>query len=118
MKKNNKVLIKKVKETPVEKGSCGARKRLISEKDSTLLAISHLTISNARKHYHEKTTEFYYVLKGKGSLEIDERLIALEEGMLVKIDPGVAHRALSSKNLEVLVIMSPPYGEVDDQIFI
>lgn len=94
------------------------RRRLITEKDSESVAFSHLKISDAKKHYHEKTTEFYYVLKGRGLLEVDDGSIPLDEGTLVMIKPGVAHRAVSYEVLEVLIAMIPPYGENSDQVFI
>ncbi len=118
MKNENKVSVRKLKEMPIEKGSCGMRRRLITEKDCDMIAFSHLKISDAQKHYHEKTTEFYYVLKGEGSLEIDEELIPLEEGTLVMIKPGVVHRAISHNGLEVLITMIPPYGETEDQHYL
>ena len=98
----------------MEKGSCGARRRLITEKDSDFVAFSHLKISDAKKHYHEKTTEFYYVLRGEGILLTDEGSIYLKEGTLVMIHPRVGHRAVSKGNLEVLIVMSPPLGEAGD----
>ncbi len=94
------------------------RRRLITEKDSESVAFSHLKISDAKKHYHEKTTEFYYVLKGEGWLETDDGSISLTEGTLVMIKPGVGHRAVSSGGLEVLIAMSPPFGETQDQIIV
>lgn len=94
------------------------RKRLITEKDSESVAFSHLNISDAKKHYHEKTTEFYYVLKGEGWLETDDGSISLTEGTMVMIRPGVGHRAVSSGRLEVLIAMSPPFGETQDQIIV
>lgn len=113
-----KVVIRNLKETPTERGSCGMRRRLITEKDSVSVAFSHLKISDAKKHYHEKTTEFYYVLKGEGWLETDDGSISLTEGTMVMIRPGVGHRAVSSGGLEVLIAMTPPYGENIDQLFI
>lgn len=111
----NKLLIRKLNEIPIEKGSCGARRRLITEKDNESVAFSHLKISDAKKHYHEKTMEFYYILKGEGTLETDEGTISLTEGMMVMIRPGVRHKAVSKGDLEVLIAMSPPYGENIDQ---
>ena len=118
MKHGSKVLVRKLKETPSEKGSCGIRKRLITEEDCRMLAFSHLKISDAQKHYHEKTTEFYYVLKGKGELKVNEKVIQLEEGTLVMIRPGTTHQAISHGELEVLIAMIPPFGENGDLIYI
>ena len=110
------VIVKNLKEILSEKGICGIRRRLITEQDCASLAISYLEISDAKKHYHEKTTEFYYVLSGKGELELNEDVIPLTEGTIIMIEPGVVHRAISHDNLKVLIIMSPPIGESEDQI--
>jgi len=117
MKNESKVLVRKLKEIPSEKGSCGIRKRLITGEDCRKLAFSHLKISDAQKHYHKETTEFYYVLKGKGELKVNEKVIPLEEGTLVMIKPGAEHQAISHGELEVLIAMVPPFGENSDLIY-
>lgn len=109
-----RVIIKKVREIPVEKGECGARRRLVTEKDCGSVAFSHLRISDAKKHYHRETTEFYYVLKGEGWLETDDGSVPLTEGTLVMIKPGVTHRAVPEGELEVLIAMAPPFAEAGD----
>lgn len=118
MKNDIKFLVRKLDETSSEKGSCGMRRRLITEKDCKMLAFSHLKISDARRHYHNKTTEFYYVLKGKGELKVDEKVIPLNAGTLVMIKPGASHQAVSHGGLEVLIAMVPPYGEGNDIFYI
>lgn len=118
MNYESKVLVRKLEEISSERGSCGMRRRLITEIDCNMLAFSHLKISDAQKHYHEKTTEFYYVLKGKGELKVDEKVIQLDEGTLVMIKPGAVHQAISHGGLEVLIAMVPPFGEGNDLIYI
>ncbi len=116
MKNKEQIVVRKLKETQMEKGSCGMRRRLITDKDCDAVAFSHLKIMDAKKHYHEKTTEFYYVLKGEGWLETDDGSISLTEGTLVMIKPGVGHRAISSGGLEVLIAMAPPLAEAGDYV--
>lgn len=114
MGNEERIMIKKVKETPAEKGACGVRRRLVTGEECGRVAFSHLLISDAKKHYHKETTEFYYVLKGQGMLETDDGSIPLSEGTLVMIKPGVAHRAVPEGDLEVLIAMAPPLGEAGD----
>lgn len=116
--KKKRVLVRHFREIPSEKGTCGIRCKLITGQDCDSLAISYLEISDSKKHYHEKTTEFYYVLSGKGILELNEDTIPLKEGTVIMIKPGVLHRAISHDNLKVLIIMTPPIGESEDQICI
>ena len=117
-KREEKIILKILDKIPTEIGTCGIRTKLITEEDSDILAISHLKILDAKKHYHKKTTEVYYVLDGRGELEVDGDLLSLEKGTLVMIKPGVIHRAISHDNLKVLIIMAPPIGETQDQIII
>lgn len=111
-------IVRNVDELPAERGTCGFRTRLITEKDCDSVGISHLKISDAQKHYHEKTTEFYYVTNGEGELLVNDKLIPLKKGTIVMIKPGTIHQAISHNNLEVLIIMAPPLGEVNDQIYV
>lgn len=118
MRSEKKVIARRLVELSNEEGSCGARKRLITEKDCRSVAFSHLKISDAKKHFHKETTEFYYVLKGAGWLETDAGSFSLAEGTMIMIQPGVIHRAISDHELEVLIAMTPPHGESGDQYFV
>ena len=103
---------------PVERGTCGYRKRIITESESNLVGISFLEINEARRHYHQSTTEIYYVLKGTGELEVDGKIISLYSGITVLIPPGASHCPKAEQDLEVLIIMIPPYGESQDQYYV
>lgn len=111
-------IVKKLSEIKTEKGSCGIRKKLITNEDSQVLALSHLEISDAKRHYHKNTTEVYYVLSGLGELELDDKKIKLEEGTTVLVKPGMVHRAISHEKLNVLIAMSPSTGETDDIFYV
>ena len=69
-----------------------------------------MRVKNAEKHYHKISTEYYYVLSGKGKVILDEETYPIQKGDLVKIDPGVRHQALEEADvpLEILVIATPP----------
>lgn len=62
------------------------------------------------RHYHQTAWQFFFVLSGTATLEIDgqrETLHALEG---VEVQPGVAHQMfnLSDEPIEFLVISMPP----------
>jgi mannose-6-phosphate isomerase-like protein (cupin superfamily) len=116
--KDTGFIVQHVEELPTERGTCGFVTTLITEKDCGSVGITHLKVSDAQKHYHEKTTEFYYVTKGTGELLVNHEVIYLKEGTIVMIKPGTIHKAISRNNLEVLVIMTPAFGEVWDQIYV
>jgi len=111
-------LVKNLNKIQTDRGTCGFRKKLITSDECSSVAISHLDISDAKKHYHKKTTEFYYVLSGTGEIELNDEKIPIKTGTIVMINPGVVHRAIPHENLKVLVIMTPPTGETEDQFYV
>ncbi len=42
-------------------------------------------------HTHDRQDQFYYVLAGEGTVQMDGRDIALRPGLAVTIPPGVPH---------------------------
>lgn len=68
---------------------------------------------DSETHYHEKTTEIYYVLEGEGHMELDEESHPLSPGVAVLIQPGCRHRAVGS-NLKILNIPVPKFDPEDE----
>ena len=90
-----------------ERGHCGALKRLLSED----ISFDFVRIENAEKHFHKKTKEYYFIVRGEGEIELNDDVIKVNEGDLVVIEPGTLHRARGS--MEVLVIGLPALNESD-----
>ena len=106
-----KYVVRKLSDVSKERSSCGFRQRLITSADFEGANITFLSVYEAGRHYHKKTTEFYYVLKGSGHLELDGEKVEMEPGTLVMINPGTKHRAVGE--LEALIIGVPPFTEDD-----
>jgi mannose-6-phosphate isomerase-like protein (cupin superfamily) len=70
-KKAVKYLVRRVSEVPKERSTCGYRQRMITKDDCDKACFTFLNSHAAGRHHHNKTTEFYYVLKGNGALELD-----------------------------------------------
>ena len=104
-------LVRKVEEVPKERSTCGFRQRLITKEDFEGANFTFLSVYEAKRHYHKKTTEFYYVLNGRGILELDSDRIDLEPGTLVMICPGTRHRA--EGQVEALIVGIPPFDPAD-----
>ena len=85
--------------------TCGQIRPLLEEKDQTPAEIHHLEITDAKLHYHKRTDEVYYVISGQGNMQLDDKTIALSEGVVVYVPRGVKHRAWGK--LEVLVVCIP-----------
>jgi len=107
-------IVRKVSELGEDRSTCGFRKRIISSVDTPLNSVSYLHITDSKGHYHKGITEFYYVLSGRGNMELDEDTVELEEGILIMIPPGVRHRAYG--DIRTLVICNPAF-DPEDQFF-
>ena len=85
--------------------TCGQIRPLLEEKDGAAAEVHHLEINDAKLHYHQRTDEIYYILDGRGRMQLDETEIELSEGLVVYVPRGIKHRAWG--NLKVLVICIP-----------
>jgi mannose-6-phosphate isomerase-like protein (cupin superfamily) len=94
-----------------ERSTCGFRRRLFKADDGAPTSVTHLSVHDARLHWHQNTHEFYYVLGGTGALVIDGEEVALEPGDCVWIKPGARHYAVGA--LEALIIATPAYDPAD-----
>ena len=66
--------------------------------------------SSEVRHHHQSVRQFFYVLKGMLSIEIDGRDMDLTPRQGVEIPPGISHRVFnrSNQDTEFLVISNPP----------
>lgn len=93
-------------EVKEEQGHCGLIRKLVSEGPARII---HLVVKNAERHFHKITTEYYYVLNGRGQLFLDGKLLDINKGDLITIEPGVIHQAIEQDEvLEILVVEVPP----------
>ena len=62
------------------------------------------------RHYHEKSRQFFYILSGMLSFEIEGRDLELAARQGIEIPPSVVHRVYnrSAQDVEFLLISSPP----------
>jgi mannose-6-phosphate isomerase-like protein (cupin superfamily) len=62
-----------------------------------------------QRHYHEKAQQFFYILSGTATFEIEGHTYQVEQNKGMLIHPGARHRISNHgvKNLEFLVISQP-----------
>jgi mannose-6-phosphate isomerase-like protein (cupin superfamily) len=62
------------------------------------------------RHRHAHSRQFFYVLAGELSLEVEGVPHTLAPGMAIEVAPGAAHQALnaSDRRVEFLVVSQPP----------
>jgi mannose-6-phosphate isomerase-like protein (cupin superfamily) len=70
------------------------------------------------RHYHAKTEEIYFVVKGSGRMEVDDAARTVRPGDAILIPPGAWHTLENngSSELRILCCCSPPYSH-DDTFF-
>lgn len=61
------------------------------------------------KHYHEKAQQFFFILKGTATFEIEEATIQINNGEGLHIEAGKKHRILNetSEDLEFILCSQP-----------
>src|SRR5258708_3147453 len=85
--------------------TCGQIRCLIEEKDGAAGEVHQVEIHDAKRHYHEQTDEFYYVIAGTGTMILDGEEIELHPGVVVYVPRGVRHKAKGA--LTVLLVCVP-----------
>jgi mannose-6-phosphate isomerase-like protein (cupin superfamily) len=72
--------------------------------------------SATERHYHKLAEEFYFILSGEGTMEIDGESRQLGVGDCVLIPPGAWHTITATSDLQFLCCCAPPYSH-DDTYF-
>lgn len=69
------------------------------------------------RHYHKISEEFYFILEGQGTMEIDGETREVGPGDAILIPPGAWHQITATDKLRLLCCCAPPYSH-DDTFFI
>ncbi len=102
-------------QTPGVPCSCGTSRRAFGELEDFPASIHRTEISqDARRHYHKRLTEVYYVLEcePQAQMELDGELVSVRPGSCVLIRPGVRHRAVGT--MTVLIFVQPKHDPQDE----
>ena len=71
------------------------------------------------RHYHKISEEFYYILEGVGTMEIDSELRKVKPGDAILIPRNIWHQITADNEeggLKFLCCCAPPYSH-DDTYF-
>ena len=89
--------------------------------DRTNAPVQNQSLAEARvpagaatqRHYHRLAEEFYFILEGRGEMEIDgaTRAVGIGDGIL--IPPGAWHTIAAVEPLRFLCCCAPPYSHED-----
>ncbi|MGO0063052.1 cupin domain-containing protein [Brevibacillus fluminis] len=61
------------------------------------------------RHYHEQAQQFFFVLSGVATLEVDGEVVTIEPHQGVEVPPHVPHQMMnrSGADVEFLVVSQP-----------
>jgi mannose-6-phosphate isomerase-like protein (cupin superfamily) len=81
---------------------------------SERMSLAEATVyQETRLHFHKTAEEIYYILEGKGVMEIEGEKKEVSEGDIVVIHPEEKHRIYTPKKVRFLCFCSPPYSDED-----
>ncbi|MFN0126382.1 MAG: cupin domain-containing protein [Verrucomicrobiales bacterium] len=66
-----------------------------------------------QRHYHKLSEEFYFILEGNGSMEIDGQTRPVSPGDAILIPPHAWHQITATHPLRFLCCCAPPYSHED-----
>jgi mannose-6-phosphate isomerase-like protein (cupin superfamily) len=69
-----------------------------------------------QRHYHRLSEEFYFILEGRGAMELDGNSREVGPGDAILIPPGAWHAITARETLRFLCCCAPPYSH-DDTYF-
>jgi len=66
--------------------------------------------SAEERHYHKRSRQFFYVLRGELTIELARETLRMREGEGLEISPEAVHRARNNSNndTEFIVVSCPP----------
>jgi mannose-6-phosphate isomerase-like protein (cupin superfamily) len=107
-------LVRHVKDAPTVPCSCGSSTRPLTVADTPVCNLHVTHITDSVKHYHKECTEVYYILEGRGKMELNDDVVDLEPGTIIYIEPGTWHRAYG--DIRTIVFGVPAY-QLDDEFY-
>ncbi len=71
------------------------------------------TDASTQRHYHKLSEEFYFLLEGRGEMELDGETRLVGPGDAVLIPAGSWHTLTALSPLRMLCCCAPPYAHED-----
>lgn len=104
--------IQRLADLPPIECPCGTTRRaFVDEGAGGSVHLVDISV-DARVHYHKRLTEIYYVLEGRGEMELDGQRHPVAPGDAILIRPGCRHRAIGQ--LKVLNVVIPAFDPEDE----
>jgi len=71
-----------------------------------------------RNHYHKKGHEYYFVIQGKGILNVEGKEVLLEHNNLVMLDPGEKHFLKKAIETPFHYFVACSVDDKNDKVFV
>lgn len=68
------------------------------------------------KHYHQAAQQFFYILKGKATFEIEDSVIEINGGEGLHIEAGKKHRIINEGKEDLEFILCSQPSTTNDRI--
>ncbi len=68
---------------------------------------------STQRHHHKRTEEIYFILDGRGIMEVDGETRAVVPGDAILLPPGAWHVIRAETPLRFLCCCAPPYSHED-----
>jgi mannose-6-phosphate isomerase-like protein (cupin superfamily) len=110
-------LIRRLDEAPTVPCPCGQSTRPLTRADTPDCNLHVTFIKDSVRHYHKMTTEVYYILEGRGKMELNGDVVEVGPGTVVYIEPRTRHRLWSEEGVRTVVFGFPALS-TDDEYFV
>ncbi|MGF1578198.1 MAG: cupin domain-containing protein [Gemmataceae bacterium] len=107
-------LVRRIEDAPTVPCPCGESTRPLTIQDTPKCNFHITFIKDSVKHYHKECTEVYYVLEGRGQMELNGEILEVEPGMVIYIEPFTTHRLWSQEGVRTIVFGVPALVAEDE----
>ncbi|GIW79114.1 MAG: cupin [Gemmatales bacterium] len=111
---NKGYLVRHVNDSPTVPCPCGQSTRILTRNDEPVCNLHVTFIKDSVMHYHKECTEVYYILQGRGKMELNGDVIEVEPGNVIFIEPFTRHRLWSDEGVSTIVFGVPALNPEDE----
>lgn len=107
-------LVRHLQDAPSVPCPCGQSTRPLTRAETSRCNLHVTLITDSVRHYHQRCTEVYYILEGRGKMELNGDIVDVEPGTVVYIEPFTRHRLWSDAGVRTVVFGVPALDPEDE----
>lgn len=109
-------LVRRLEDAPTIHCLCGPSTRPLTGSDTRVCNLHVTLIKDSVRHFHKQCTEVYYILEGRGKMDLNGEVVDVEPGMVIYLEPYTRHRLWSQDGVRTIVFGVPAL-QADDEFF-